>query len=111
MKMGVKLLNKWFMLVFVSLSCVTIWGLVIWSIINFNNDHYAKIPEYNIVNEEVLVSTTEPIENKPEFFTNTSIKVSIKEYGIRKEDVKHIAPNGIISIDELLTIVTNGDQQ
>lgn len=101
-------MKKWSLLIFTGFSCVAVWGLVLWSVFNFSNQ-YVKTPQKSS-NEQLIISSTEPL-NRAEEVTLTKVEAkSIRARGIQKEDIKLIAPTGVISIDDLLTIVSVKDQ-
>jgi hypothetical protein len=105
-----RMLRKWLVLSFAGLLCITVWGMVFGLVFKIDKSQYAQ--EYESTNQVMKDSTTGlketltmPIMEKPMI-----TKLSFKERGISKGDVIHIAPNGEISIDDLLIIVTQADQ-
>lgn len=110
-----RLLGKWLMLSFVGLVCLSVWGTLVWFVILDDSQQHAKNEDAKTLIEEVDNSTTDPWEmitlHEEKSNSRENFIINIKERGIRREDVTQFAPNGEISIDELLTIVTEKDQQ
>lgn len=109
-----RLLGKWIILSFVGLVCLSVWGTLVSFV--FFGDHRQHVLELEdkLLIEVVENSTTDLWESitvqEDTLNPKETLRMNIKERGIWKEDVAHIAPNGEISIDELLAIVTQKDQ-
>ncbi|WNF36068.1 hypothetical protein RJD24_16665 [Bacillaceae bacterium IKA-2] len=103
---------RWFLLSLASISCIAVWAFVIITV--FSGDEVIltieeQTVESQIVSEIVVEDrlTTESAEvvreeAKKEVIYGNKI---MKERGIHKGDFLDIAPNGEISIDELLYFV------
>ncbi|QOY33876.1 hypothetical protein AWH56_014075 [Anaerobacillus isosaccharinicus] len=107
-------MGKWVMLSFVGLVCLSIWGTLVSFVFFGDPRQQVSEVEDKLLSEEVVNSTTNPWDvitvQEDTFNPRETLRMNIKKRGIWKEDVAHIAPNGEISIDELLAIVTQKDQ-
>ncbi|RXI98561.1 hypothetical protein DS745_19780 [Anaerobacillus alkaliphilus] len=108
-------MGKWVLLSSTGLACLTVWGIVIWSIVFADKQQYTKLEEVESViqSEELVVLTKtswDEVVDHEAAEMPTTIAALFMHYGITKTDALKIAPNGVISIDDLLIIVTHNDQ-
>jgi capsular polysaccharide biosynthesis protein len=95
----VMVVSKWVLLSVTTLLCVTVWSFVFLSV--FSENKYVGNLEIEMLSEvEEQTMETTVSAGKSE-----KLIVDFKQIGISKEVAIQIAPNGEISIDELLSLV------
>ncbi|MFN7250634.1 MAG: hypothetical protein ACK4M9_07520 [Anaerobacillus sp.] len=93
-------MSKWILLSTATLLCVTVWSFVFWSV--FSEKNYVgnlEMETKSVVLEDATIETITSASKSEKLI------VDFKQSGISKEVAMQIAPNGEISIDELLSLV------
>lgn len=112
------MLLRWVLLSFAGISCLAVWAFVIMTVFSSDDairNTEKRTLETQITSEKVVkdISTTGPTELVREEEKENEVvygKEFFKARGIHKGDFAEIAPNGEISIDELLSYIKE-DQQ
>jgi hypothetical protein len=94
--------SKWILLSVTTLLCVTVWSFVFWSVFSENNQQFVGNLEIEMISEVQEDSTIETMASASKI---EKLVIDFNKHGISKEFAMQIAPNGEISIDELLSLV------
>ncbi|OIJ12432.1 hypothetical protein BKP37_13405 [Anaerobacillus alkalilacustris] len=104
---------RWLLLSVVGVACITVWFMVLHTFIVSEKTLYSQPIQISSLQNTDEEPTTDPWEEdvlkEQKEIETTNDGVDIITRGIRKGDFVKYAPDGVISIDVLLSII-NKDQ-